>query len=358
MCLYPRLIENRKYRANQKNGGVIPPIPDDRVRFVPIGCQSCIECRKQKAAGWRVRLLEDIKHYKNAKFVTLTFNTESLIKLQRGTYTIMKRSRYKFVPAPWKQPIRIRKTKEKDISKLSGYDLDNAIVTKAMRFFLERWRKKFGKSLRHWFISELGDGHSEHVHLHGIVYTDNLSLLEDIWGYGSVWTGYKVDKKVQNYVTERTVNYMTKYVTKIDELHLNYKAVILCSPGIGNNFQKSGGVSHCEFKGNKTADYYRTSTGHKVSLPIYFRNKLYSESQREAIWLARLDRNERFVCGVKIDLNIYDEDAYMNKVMHAREQSIKLGYPSPEFIWKKKDYEHQRRKMLQQKRLQLEGWIN
>ena len=49
MCLYPRLIENRKYRANGKNGGVIPAIVDHRTRYVPIGCEVCIECRKQKA---------------------------------------------------------------------------------------------------------------------------------------------------------------------------------------------------------------------------------------------------------------------------------------------------------------------
>ena len=27
----------------------IPPIKDERVKYVPIGCQECIECRKQKA---------------------------------------------------------------------------------------------------------------------------------------------------------------------------------------------------------------------------------------------------------------------------------------------------------------------
>ena len=59
MCLYPRLIQNKKYIAN-KNGGVIPPVSDNRVRFVPIGCGKCIECRKQKKREWQVRMLEDI----------------------------------------------------------------------------------------------------------------------------------------------------------------------------------------------------------------------------------------------------------------------------------------------------------
>ena len=76
------LIKNRKYVANKKNGGLIPPIPDERVKWVAIGCQQCIECRKQKAREWQIRLQEDLKHNTNAKFITLTFSNESILKLK------------------------------------------------------------------------------------------------------------------------------------------------------------------------------------------------------------------------------------------------------------------------------------
>ena len=46
MCSYPRLIKNRKYIANKKNGGNIPPVSDLRVLMVPVGCGKCIECKK------------------------------------------------------------------------------------------------------------------------------------------------------------------------------------------------------------------------------------------------------------------------------------------------------------------------
>ena len=48
MCLYPRLLNNPKYRANKKNGGEIPQLKDKRTLLVPVGCGNCIECRKQK----------------------------------------------------------------------------------------------------------------------------------------------------------------------------------------------------------------------------------------------------------------------------------------------------------------------
>ena len=67
MCLYPKLIKNRKYIANKKNGGNIPPVNDLRVLMVPVGCGKCIECKKQKSREWSIRLQEEIRHMNNGK---------------------------------------------------------------------------------------------------------------------------------------------------------------------------------------------------------------------------------------------------------------------------------------------------
>ena len=48
MCLYPKLINNRKYTATKKNGGVIPAINDKRTLLVPVGCGNCMECKRKK----------------------------------------------------------------------------------------------------------------------------------------------------------------------------------------------------------------------------------------------------------------------------------------------------------------------
>ena len=80
MCLYPKLIKNRKYVANKKNGGIIPDVKDDRVLYVPVGCGNCIECRKKKKREWQVRLQEELKVNKGV-FITLTFSDEELKKL-------------------------------------------------------------------------------------------------------------------------------------------------------------------------------------------------------------------------------------------------------------------------------------
>ena len=36
MCLYPKIIENRRYVANKKNGGVIPTFYDIREKYVEV----------------------------------------------------------------------------------------------------------------------------------------------------------------------------------------------------------------------------------------------------------------------------------------------------------------------------------
>ena len=81
MCLYPTLIDNPKYKANKKNGGVIPHCNDQRLKLVPIGCGKCEECRRKKSGEWRVRLEQEFIHNKQkCRFITLTFNQGALKK--------------------------------------------------------------------------------------------------------------------------------------------------------------------------------------------------------------------------------------------------------------------------------------
>ena len=182
MCLYPSLIRNKKYTPNQKNGGIvdysgfIKGEKDRRVLTVPVGCGECMECRKQKAQEWQTRMLEDVRHNKNGKFITLTFSNKK-IKEYAEKVTYKEKKVRNGIKKSWKDKngkLRVRYnyiTVKKEIV-LKGYETDNAIATLAVREWLEKWRKKFGKSLRHWLVTELGHRGTENIHLHGIVWTD------------------------------------------------------------------------------------------------------------------------------------------------------------------------------------------
>ena len=78
MCLYPRLYENKRYKVNKTNGGVVPTPRDERMRLVPVGCGNCMVCRKKKANEWKIRLYEEIR-VRKGKFVTFTFEDKWLV---------------------------------------------------------------------------------------------------------------------------------------------------------------------------------------------------------------------------------------------------------------------------------------
>jgi len=320
MCLFPRLIRNPKYRVNKKNKGVVPIAKDQRVLFVPIGCGMCMECLKKKANQWKVRLSEDIKRNEGAKFITLTFSNESYAKLVDAVLS-----------------------KKGD---MEGYALDNAVAKIGVRRFLERWRKKYKKSIRHWLITELGHQGTENIHLHGLLWTNDLQEVEKIWGYGWIWKGKRKGGKLVNYVSTKTINYITKYVTKVDLIHKYYKPIILTSPGIGKGYTKGHNAKLNKYKkGGDTKETYTHNNGFQTSLPIYYRNKLYTEEEREQLWLEKLDKQQRWVNGIKIDVS-QGEEGYESAVKEARKLNKELGFGDP-YNWDAIEYERQRRQLKQ-----------
>ena len=259
MCLYPRLIPNPKYKKNKKNKGVVPPVWDKRITFVPIGCQECMECAKKKMNEWRVRLGEEIRNNpKKAHFITLTFSEENLQK------------------------------------KLDDQS-DNDFCYQELRLWTERIRKVTKKGLRYWFITEKGENFTERIHMHGIIWTDEkeLETAREKWTNGIIDVGWGV--------SERTINYLIKYLMKGTE----FKSKIWCSNGIGRGYEKRTDAEKNKFtfKTNKTKEYYTTRQGIKTALPIYYRNKIYTEDQREMLWVEKLDRMERYIDGVRIDVS-------------------------------------------------------
>lgn len=314
MCLYPRLMQNKKYISNKKNGGNIPAVSDKRVLLVPIGCNNCIECKKQKARNWIVRLNEELKTQKG-KFVTLTFSDESLNELGKNI-------------------------------KLDGYELENQIVKIAIRRFLERWRKKHKKSIKHWFSTELGQNNSERIHIHGILFTNyDKEEIAKYWKYGRVDIK---DETNGGFVNERTINYIVKYITKIDVKHKEYKPIILCSPGLGKNYLNSYNATLNKYN-KETNENYKLKDGRNINLPIYYRNHIYTEEEREKLWLEKLDKGERYIMGEKVKAE--NEEEIQKLLKWYQDKNVRLGFGSNEINWERRQYERELRNIKKLERL-------
>lgn len=311
---------NKKYTPTEKNGGNVPIMEDERVKFVQIPCGHCIECRKEKARNWQVRLLEEIKDWNYKYFVTFTFTNEAL----RGL---------------------MRKTNNKECNACAAY---------ALRHCLERYRKDYKKSLRHWMITELGHEGTERIHMHGLLFSNNpLEFIKidnennffkwKYWKYGNIYVG--------DYVNARTVNYIVKYCNKIDNDHKGFEGQILCSPGIGKTWLETETAKSYNYRPNESKDYYRINTGNKIKLPTYYKNKRYNEDERELIWREKMDLPSEFIAGHKFYNLITPGSVIENVVRNAQIENIKNGYGDDSNEFRKKEWNITRR-MLERTKIE------
>lgn len=288
MCIRPQKIINKRYLPNKKNNFNPPKCTDKRLYEIEIPCGQCVECRKQKARDWSIRLREELKrdtYLKDVKqtplFVTLTFSDE----------------------------------KAKELAEKHNIIDLNDLASKAIRLMLERFRKKNKVSFKHWFITELGEQNGR-LHLHGIIWLNiNQKDLEKLWGYGFVYIG--------EYVSPASINYITNYSLKLNNEHAYYKPKVCATPGLGKNYLTPEILKLKKFNGKQTQDYYTLPTGQKITMPKYYRNKIYTDEEREQLYLLKMEEPETVVCGIKVDKNDVEK---INKLReNAQKQEDRWG---------------------------------
>lgn len=261
MCLYPTYIKNPKYKPNKKNKGKPPVCKDRRLLYIPTKCGCCIECRKEKQREWRVRLEEELRS-NFGYFTTLTISPEG-----------------------------IKEIEEK--SGLKWEENPNEIATKGLRLFLERVRKDIGKSIKHWCVTELGEK-KDRIHLHGIFFGQkSAELIRKHWKYGFVFIG--------GYCNSRSVNYMTKYMLKVDIKHPTFKQIVLASAGIGAGYMdRLDYLWQKQNYKNINVATYTFRNGTKMAMPKYYKNKIFTEKEREKMWINNLNRGLIWIYGEKV----------------------------------------------------------
>ena len=276
MCLYPKLIPNPKYRTSKKRGYYKPSPHDARLNYVPVACGKCYECRKKKA---------------------------------RDIDTLLARE--DFIGG---------------LIREYGFSDENNIATLALRKFLERCRKKTGKSLKHWCVTELGEDRGR-IHLHGIFFGNNAAELAlEKWRYGYIFIG--------NFVNEKTINYISKYMLKDDLNNREFTGKVLTSAGMGKQYFERGDWKFNKYNGKDTREYYVFKNGTKAMMPRYYRDKIYNEEEKELLWLQKLDKGDTWVMGERCKI---DSEEYKNLLSYYREQAKQL-HGDNIALWKEKQY--------------------
>lgn len=224
----------------------------------------------------------------------------------------------------------------------------NNIATKEVRLFMERLRKNNGgKSVKHWIITEQGHTRTKRIHVHGIFFHRDkkflLKILRENWIAGYKYNG--------TYVNERTINYIVKYLTKTDLDNPNFKGKVLASPGLGDKYVESWDAKQCVYfprtETAKTREEYRFKTGEKVPLPRYYKEKIFTEDERQLLWIEKQEEGYSYIMGEKIYTKPESEylpnegqEIYDNLKKYYRELCIKVHKDNPD-DWKLKKQKRQ-----------------
>lgn len=243
---------------------------------------------------------EELKKNRNALFVTLTFSTEEMNKL---AYELFRKTEL-------------------------NYEEENELAKTAVRRFLERIRKLTKKSRKHWLITEKGEDY-DRIHLHGIIWCEKP--LIKLWKYGFTYIG--------EYVNDKTINYITKYMLKEDEKHRGFQGKVMASAGIGSGYENSRNAKRNAYKGEYTNEMYKLNNGIELPLPKYYHDKLYTEEEREKLWIIKQERGYRYIAGEKVSTENLEE--WENLTKYYQDRAKRLYNENPE-EW---EMEKQKRKL-------------
>ena len=155
---------------------------------------------------------------------------------------------------------------------------------------------------------------------------------------------------MEKYTTRRetSAGWMPTVTSSIaDEKHPKFRGKVLCSAGIGAGYLKREDAKRHVYIPGKTNESYRMRNGGKLNLPIYYRNKLFTEEEREKLFLDKIEKGIVYVLGIKIDLKT-EESRYMGVLISERERCERLYHDNPE-DWDKRKYLNRLRKQRQWK---------
>ena len=65
----------------------------------------------------------------------------------------------------------------------------------------------------------------------------------------------------------------------------------------------------------------------KLALPIYYRNKIYTEEEREKLWINKLNEKKRYIMGQRLSVKTKkDIELFYEILKNAQNTNKKLGY--------------------------------
>lgn len=216
-------------------------IKDGKGDECQVPCGRCIKCTGRRTSAWSFRLMQQYKIAESAYFITLTYAPK-----------YMTREEARITP--------------KGFQTLNKRDC---------QLFMKRLRKANpGRTLKYYLAGEYGSK-SARPHYHIILFNADINTISKAWDLGEIHFGE---------VNEASVGYTLKYISKgkTVPVHPNddrQPEFSLMSKGLGANYLSESIIKyHKADLGNRM--YMTLSDGKKISMPRYYKDKIYDEHER------------------------------------------------------------------------------
>lgn len=248
---------------------------------VQVPCNRCPACVSRRVSHWSFRLMQEFKASQNGYFITLTYDTKHVPISPKGFMTLRRRD---------------------------------------VQLFMKRLRKASQPqpTIKYYSAGEYGTK-TKRPHYHILLFNVNIELLQKAWGLGSIHYGK---------LTAAAVGYTLKYMSKPSRIpeHKNDDREperALMSKGLGISYiNERTRTFHLD---NIDRPFITIADGKKISIPRYFKEKLFTEEEREYIAIA--GRDMKFDQFTDILINQFNNDltAYDYWYAEAKEQAFRMS---------------------------------
>ena len=128
----------------------------------------------------------------------------------------------------------------------------------------------------------------------------------------------QIDANIESINLDNSV----KYVTKRDEANPEFNGKIFASKGIGKDYINKNSLRKHRYRDRFTEETYRTSSGVKVALPTYYKQKIRTVQEREALRIIKEEEQVKYYNKTPIKVETIEQyKEYVNAVKYW--QSIK-----------------------------------
>ncbi|AXH76192.1 MAG: replication initiator protein [Microviridae sp.] len=256
-------------RINQKGQWILVP------------CAKCNFCLQNRRVQWAFRNNQEMKQALTANFITLTYDDEHL-PTQRHTSNT-----FSFAT--------LRKEDLKKFHKHLTTQQTRALLTQKKKYkynSTEYKKLKLKWKIKYYSTGEYGTKRNR-PHYHAIIFNLHPWVIEKlelnkIWTKGNIHFGE---------VNGQSINYVSKYLIDADTTTNGWderqRPFSLMSKGIGIGYLKKRHFHKA--RGDLPTDYrfYCLDNGHKVKMPRYYKEKIYTKLELQIAAQQAIERQEQ-----------------------------------------------------------------